>query len=165
VGAWCGYVGVPKGHPYHGNSYDHDGVNVDVHGGLSFANGCADMSHEEWIKGAKYLASKAVQEEAAKHPRGDMAQRIREWGPVSKDYALWREKMEATHVCHKPDPGEPDNVWWFGFDCAHAFDKMPALRRYSGYSHPSETYRDQAYVTAEVEKLASQLLQLEESHG
>ncbi len=21
-------------------------------------------------------------------------------------------------VCHIPEPGEPDNVWWFGFDCS-----------------------------------------------
>jgi hypothetical protein len=28
-------------------------------------------------------------------------------------------------VCHKPAPGEPDNIWWLGFDCAHGGDQMP----------------------------------------
>src|SRR5688572_7588915 len=26
---------------------------------------------------------------------------------------------EALGICHVPAPGEPDHVWWFGFDCAH----------------------------------------------
>ncbi len=38
VGALCGYVGVPKGHPWFGKDYDD--VEVDVHGGLTFASPC-----------------------------------------------------------------------------------------------------------------------------
>jgi hypothetical protein len=33
----CGYVRVPPSHPLHGKDYDADEVNVDVHGGLTFA--------------------------------------------------------------------------------------------------------------------------------
>jgi hypothetical protein len=33
----CGYVRVPPSHPLFGKDYDADGVNVDVHGGLTFA--------------------------------------------------------------------------------------------------------------------------------
>lgn len=29
------------------------------------------------------------------------------------------------NVCHVPQQGEPDNVWWFGFDCAHYGDLPP----------------------------------------
>lgn len=29
------------------------------------------------------------------------------------------------HVCHTPKEGEPDDVWWLGFDCAHAYDYCP----------------------------------------
>lgn len=36
--AWCGYVGVPPGHPAHGRCY-HD-VEVSVHGGLTYSDGC-----------------------------------------------------------------------------------------------------------------------------
>jgi hypothetical protein len=28
-------------------------------------------------------------------------------------------------VCHIPEPGQPDDVWWFGFDLAHAWDYQP----------------------------------------
>jgi hypothetical protein len=30
-------------------------------------------------------------------------------------------------ICHIPAPGEPDDVWWFGFDASHAFDLSPAM--------------------------------------
>jgi hypothetical protein len=38
MGHWCGYVGVPEGHPAFGKDYDD--VDVDVHGGLTFADEC-----------------------------------------------------------------------------------------------------------------------------
>lgn len=38
TGAWCGYVGVPQGHPSYGQDYDY--ISVTVHGGLTFANLC-----------------------------------------------------------------------------------------------------------------------------
>lgn len=31
------------------------------------------------------------------------------------------------HVCHIPKPGQPDDVWWFGFDCGHYMDVAPAM--------------------------------------
>jgi hypothetical protein len=37
-GHWCGYVGVPEDHPFHGKGYD--AVDADVHGGLTFADKC-----------------------------------------------------------------------------------------------------------------------------
>ena len=36
MGVWCGYVGVPPGHPAFEQGYDD--VDVDVHGGLTFAD-------------------------------------------------------------------------------------------------------------------------------
>lgn len=64
---------------------------------------------------------------------------------------------EAKSICHVPGNGEPDTVWWFGFDCAHAYDLSPNPRcRVFGLSK-EEVYRDVVYVTAEVEKLALQL--------
>lgn len=78
---------------------------------------------------------------------------------------------ESKGICHVPDEGEPDHVWWLGFDCAHAGDMSPGsdsrlpehLRALiscpwnaSGY----EEYRDMDYVKAEVTKLAAQLASL-----
>jgi hypothetical protein len=35
---WCGYVGVPSGHPWNGKSWDD--VSADVHGGITYAEAC-----------------------------------------------------------------------------------------------------------------------------
>lgn len=42
AGAWCGYVAVPPGHPWHGRGYDWErGIDADVHGGITYAEKCA----------------------------------------------------------------------------------------------------------------------------
>jgi hypothetical protein len=104
-GTWCGYVGVPPGHPWYDVSYAQ--LDVEVHGGLTYSARCTD------------------------------------------------------HICHVAAPGEPDEVFWLGFDCGHAFDYAPgiaALAREIGLGQrwPEETYRDLAYVSAEIERLAEQ---------
>lgn len=115
LGAWCGYVAVPPGHPLHGKPIDD--ANVEVHGGLTYADACSGS------------------------------------------------------ICHVPGPGEPDDVWWLGFDCGHAFDVMPGVEagirqayEAMGKERPScaafdslNTYRDLDYVMAEVESLAKQV--------
>lgn len=30
-------------------------------------------------------------------------------------------------ICHVPEEGQPDHVWWFGFDCAHLDDRSPMM--------------------------------------
>jgi hypothetical protein len=102
MGALCGYVAVPTGHPWHGRNYSDDEISVDVHGGLSYSHKC------------------------------------------------------QCEICHKPKPGEPDGVWWFGFDCGHCWDLIPVTLTY-GFSLDREVYRDIAYVRREVESLAEQL--------
>ncbi len=42
LGGWCGYVGVPRTHPYYGHDYDDDDVDVDVHGGLTYGAPCQE---------------------------------------------------------------------------------------------------------------------------
>lgn len=125
VGALCGYVGVPLGHPWHGRDYDDCGKFdpkpddyepdwwIDVHGGLTFSAGCSHGSDPS---------------------RG---------------------------ICHIPEPGQPDNVWWLGFDCAHSGD-------YTGMKYEQEwrdrwprtgdVYRDFAYVQRECASLAAQAI-------
>ncbi len=118
-GVLCGYVGVAEGHPWFANDYgscadecgdwlcDHRPESaVDVHGGLTFADFCAESDKE----------------------RG---------------------------ICHVPDPGEPDRVWWFGFDCAHSQDVSPLLRH--GLTFEAAVYRTVDYVKGECARLAAQL--------
>jgi hypothetical protein len=127
AGALCGYVGVAEGHPWHGKSYgdaigacneDCDPENgyhsmhridsdIDVHGGLTFSDACADTTDE------------------------------------------------SRHICHVPDPGEPDHVWWFGFDCAHYRDFCPGREASSLFNDGD--YRDVPYVRGQVQNLARQL--------
>jgi hypothetical protein len=38
MGGWCGYVGVPPDHLFHGAGYSD--VDVEVHGGLTFGDSC-----------------------------------------------------------------------------------------------------------------------------
>lgn len=111
-GAWCGYVGLPPDHPFHGVDYDdaHDRADINVHGGLTFAASC----HED-------------------------------------------ERGEGYGICHIPLPGRPADVWWLGFDCAHAWDLSPGYLRYGLSLGDREVYRDLAYVKAETTDLARQL--------
>ena len=73
-------------------------------------------------------------------------------------------------ICHQAEPGEPERVWWFGFDCAHAGDVSPALQALTrklglGYGMPEpsrlherwEVYRHVDYVRGNVEELAAEL--------
>lgn len=62
------------------------------------------------------------------------------------------------HVCHVPAPGEPDNVWWLGFDCAHSGDYRPSDARWGAMHFREDEYRDVAYVRKECAELAAQLV-------
>jgi hypothetical protein len=120
MGNWCGYVGVAPGHPLHGLGYGD--LDLDVHGGLTFAGGC-DVEDPE------------------------------------------------HGICHRPAPGEPEEVWWFGFDLGHAFDVAPAMDAYlrsmpgltssetlyAGYPGRRPVYRTLAYVQEQCAHLAAQL--------
>lgn len=68
---------------------------------------------------------------------------------------------EESGICH-PGAGK---LWWFGFDCAHSGDLIPAMvgyRRLYGWEDPPyrEEYRGPEYVGAETESLARQLREL-----
>ena len=107
-GNWCGYVGVPNGHPAYGQDYDN--VDVDVHGGLTYADRCQVD------------------------------------GPI----------------CHVAEPGFPEDVWWLGFDTAHAGDLAPSSSSdYAKGLYPAlseyKVYRDLGYITRETNRLAEQL--------
>lgn len=79
-----------------------------------------------------------------------------------------------ARICHEPRDGESREVWWVGFDCAHAWDLAPALEALtrsvmpdwiSSYeardtffrAHRQDVYRDLVYVRETVEALAAEL--------
>lgn len=74
-----------------------------------------------------------------------------------------RDGDESESICHVPGTGETDDVWWLGFDTAHAMDFPPAYTRIPVMDDVYErglTYRDIEYVKAEVRRLALQLTAL-----
>jgi len=62
---------------------------------------------------------------------------------------------ESEGICHKPDAGESDDVWWLGFDCSHSGDLIP----YRGFI--GESYRNVAYVKSQCASLAKQIKEAE----
>lgn len=70
---------------------------------------------------------------------------------------------EESSICHVPDPGEPDNVWWFGFDCAHCGDYSPQDAVYARdrggcfERMEGETYRTLEYVKDICRSLAAEI--------
>ncbi len=71
------------------------------------------------------------------------------WGLTFADKCQ-EVKDESGGICHK-DPSN-DNVWWFGFDCAHCDDVAP----YEMFPR-SGTYKTLGFVEGECERLAQQL--------
>ena len=71
------------------------------------------------------------------------------------------EGPEETSVCHIPGEGEPEKVWWFGFDCAHLYDYSPFYGAKNPSMHNSlgggDVYRTLRYVKPECANLAGAL--------
>lgn len=135
-GHWCGYVAVHPGHPLHGVHYDDVPEHCSAHGGLTFSDSC------EQEKDNNAFSSYLRQSEKT-------------WG-----YTIGDPKKAS--ICHDVASGEPDNVWWFGFDAAHFMDVRPGinmvLRPYGGaWSDVPETYKDISYMRRECENLAKSL--------
>lgn len=59
-------------------------------------------------------------------------------------------------ICHRPAEGRPDNVWWFGFDCGHAWDIIPGMGQLGRFEEHG-VYRTTDYVSDQCVSLAVQL--------
>lgn len=73
---------------------------------------------------------------------------------------------ESEGICHVPGPGEPERVWWLGFDCGHSGDLSPAVNatlrelgheRRCRFGESHQTYRTLEYVKAQCARLAQQV--------
>ncbi len=73
----------------------------------------------------------------------------------SEDGCVPPEKL----VCHIPQPGEADQVWWLGFDCFHSGDMAPTPYHRSMLCDDGcgDVYRTLPYVKGQCRKLAKQL--------
>jgi hypothetical protein len=166
-GAWCGYVGVPKTHPAHGLDYSFD---------FDF-----DPDHREpsWSETfARYVTSTHIEKRAIDEThRRYIAKKVQHWTAAQGRYAT--QTMVNNISAHGeltwsgPLPILPDtDLWFFGFDCAHAFDMSPAINalskiipNYPSRTHDHETYRTLKYVRDEVAALVRQLHDIELTIG
>lgn len=73
------------------------------------------------------------------------------------------EGDEEYGVCHVPAPGESGDVWWFGFDCMHSWDVVPAVLALTieigvpDYPDPRSTYKTVEWVQQKCGELAAEL--------
>lgn len=126
-GALCGYVGVPPEHPWHGLDY---GQHFDVP--------CADRESDSYCYGHGHRPDELVKVH----------------GGLTFASSCAENAPEGYGICHVLAPGRPADVWWFGFDCAHAWDVSP---KYDHHFVDDETYRTVDYVEGECANLARQL--------
>jgi hypothetical protein len=128
MGAWCGYVAVPKGHPFFGKDSD---ANAD---GKKFS----DVSNQPIGKRGIIPLLLATQ--------------IGEDDPITIATLIDVHGSLTYSGTGVRGIGDKDS-WWFGFDCAHLGDIIPKL----GPTWRDGVYRDLEYVKRETESLARQL--------
>lgn len=82
-----------------------------------------------------------------------------------------QEGPEEYAICHIPEPGQPDDVWWLGFDTHHWGDLAPGMIVYHqeftkrfphlAYTRDErETYKTLGYVKEECRNLAKQIINI-----
>lgn len=130
-GHWCGYVAVPKTHPWHGKGYSDSvtvpqsvidrEIDIDKIGAINFL--CASVGLD--IENQKI----------------DIVLAVDVHGGLTYSEG------------HRPS-GQNRGIWWFGFDCAHSGDLCP---EYKANGWHDGMYRDFEYVKDECGSLAKQL--------
>jgi hypothetical protein len=129
-GHLCGYVGVPPSHPYYGVDYSE----------CSLPTPCTP--EDRWCHDHSPIYNVDVH------------------GDLTYAAACQLSDDPATGICHIPEPGRPDDVWWLGFDCGHAWDASPAYIGDPLRDSIDSTYKWFGYVQGEVTRLAAQLAEV-----
>jgi hypothetical protein len=85
-------------------------------------------------------------------------------GLTFSDFCQEGDDAEDRGICHVAQTGQPERVWWLGFDAAHCDDLSPAMfataseqYRRAMMSNPRYAYRTLEYIQAECADLARQL--------
>lgn len=80
-------------------------------------------------------------------------------GGLTFSAACAESEDPSRGICHVAEPGRPEHVWWFGFDCAHGGDWSPSYASYANpiFARNDEAYRDRGYVETEIRQLARQI--------
>jgi hypothetical protein len=138
MGGLCGYVGVPPSHPYFGWRYN-DHIKL-APGDLEDAS----LNDIGIVNAFCYALG------------GGPSQGTIDLGMTLKVHhgISWSGERD--------DFTTQTGLWFFGFDCGHAWDVLPGLEaKFRHFDIPDRQYRDIEYVKREVTSLAFQLRQLE----
>ena len=136
-------------------------LGIRVHGGLTYSGSPSRVDEGTW----HYIQEQFdhAEERARQYPIGDAAMWLQKWTPAKNDFEKFKEICRATCICFEPTD---DDVWLFGFDCAHAGDKMPAVEATLRFIKPGweasdymkeDVCRNLQYVEKECLNLAIQL--------
>lgn len=129
LGSLCGYINLPSDHPLHGKHYS-DAIEVP----LSILNREVDDMQEIGILSMVYDSITGNMDE----------------GKLS---------ISSCFNVHGglTFSGDPDNKgnWWFGFDCAHAGDYVPACPM-------GGSYKEVYYVENQCKQLVEQMLKVKD---
>ena len=87
---------------------------------------------------------------------GDYTDALEVHGGVT--YGKACDGNQELGVCHAPKSGEPDNVWWIGFDFMHFGDRAPW--RDDQFHDPEDYYWTEKAVMVQVESAARQLAEM-----
>jgi hypothetical protein len=137
-GSYNAYVGIPAGHPFYGKDWNYKvkaSLDEVKFNGNYMALLCSALGSEDF------------EEEV----------------PLSLFLQCHGGVTYAKTCCPGIDQDVIGDLWWFGFDTAHAGDykvfETDIDRKYPIYNE-DEPYRDFDYVKNEVKKLAEQLAKL-----
>lgn len=72
------------------------------------------------------------------------------------NFSEYCQEDKERGVCHVSEPGQNNNVWWFGFDTVDRGLFCPAFSRFIS-SDDLERYKDVDYTRSQVQLLAAQL--------
>ena len=157
-GNWCGYAAVSPGHPLYRVGYSEHSP--------------ALAQRLEVLKDRVITDSDLTLPRMIQMLLGGEAEPTPEFVLDVHGGITYADACQGR-ICHVPAAGEPDDVWWFGFDCGHSGDLSPAMRArleelMPPHLKPSaspfdrgEVYRTLDYVRREVNKIAEQLAALQ----
>lgn len=110
AGALCGYVGVDETHPLFKVGYNKCSMP---------ARGQSRYRRSGRIRGKDKMRRRPCDKYNCSHRPESL---------LTVHGGLTYSNMCSGKICHVPEEGRPDKVFWFGFDCAHYMDEAPELR-------------------------------------
>lgn len=133
-GALCGYVGVGKSHPFFEKDYS---TRIPV----------PDRSSIEIKQFSMGAFLEAMRDDDG---HASLNCIINVHGGLTFSDHCCPSPSGPGGICHVVEEGEDDNVWWLGFDCAHAGDVCPAYETIV-YPGDEDVYRELDYVAQQVQ--------------